>query len=142
MFKRLIIFIVIVLMVMNIAGAVPYQEGSFDPVRHDVDSWTCVDHAINYARENPEWGVVTVSSNPNFKGRSHMVNYHIVDGELHIYDATQNLRMDFCDTESAREGNIQFNYAYYHIWDLNETPKRNYRVLKDNIGEYYPNENI
>jgi len=135
MYFKPLTFIFLVLLFANVGSATLYQAGPFNPVRADPTTWTCYDASIDFARENPDWGVVTVSNNPVFRGVSHIVNYQFRDEELYLYDATQNLQMGFCDKESARVDNIQFEHAYYHIWQDNETPLRNYRVLKDNLEE-------
>src|SRR6056297_1428782 len=60
-------FLFLVLLMSGVASGTSYQVGSFDPVRPDPATWTCYDHSINFARENPEWGVVSMSSNPMFR---------------------------------------------------------------------------
>lgn len=140
--NKIILFICLFLLMSGIASGTPYQSGSFDPVRQDVDAWTCYDTAINYAREHPEWGVCMVSGNPVFRGVSHYVNWRIVDGELIILDMSNSpaiISYRFQDNTYARIG-YDYRYTYYHIWDLDETPLRNYRVLRDNLRDYYTNQ--
>ena len=55
-------------------------------VRDNPDAWTCVDYSISYTLENPEWGLVSISSHPDFRGVSHMVNYQLNGTALKIHD--------------------------------------------------------
>lgn len=117
----------------GVANAAPYQYGSFDPVREDVEAWVCYDYSIDYARNNPEWGVVTVSNNPHFYGLSHMVNYKIADDEIYFYDSQHNIKCSFdIENDYLTESNYWFHPAYYHFWSTDETPMRNYRRLQEN----------
>jgi len=90
------------------------------------EKWTCYDWSVNFARENPEWGIVTVSDNMWFNsnaGFSHMVNYQIIDNEtLLIHDGLY--KNDYILAGWQLQG-------YYHFW-VNETPVRNYIVMQDN----------
>jgi hypothetical protein len=102
------------------AGAV-----SIIPVTED--KWTCYDYSVNFAKENPEWGIVSMSTNMWFKGTSHMVNYKIIDGgdSLLIHDGLYRTEYEI----------YNFRYAgYYHFCFKNETPVRYYRVMRDNSG--------
>lgn len=136
-FKPLI-FIFLILF-SNVASGAMYQSGSFDPVRENRDSWTCVDVAINYSRANEDWGVVTVAGNPKFTGVSHMLNWQVIDGVLVLKDCSQpgiSLSWDIPQDTDTRHG-YEYDYTYFHFWQRDETPLRNYRLLKDNLDEYY-----
>jgi hypothetical protein len=116
---RDIITLVIVISLIQNAGAV-----SIIPTT--PDKWTCYDHSVNFSKENPEWGMVTMSNNQWFRsnaGVSHMVNYHIIDNEtLLIHDGLY--KNDYVLASWQLQG-------YYHFW-INETPVRNYVVMQDN----------
>ncbi len=119
------------------ASAIPYQAGNFDPVRSDHDYWVCYDYAIDSARNNQEYGIVTVSTNPNFIGVSHMLNYQIVNDTISFYDPfwsdlTSNEFVYTVDISDRRMDNQYFYPAYYKFWSEDEAPLRNYRRLKDN----------
>jgi hypothetical protein len=118
-------------------SAIPYQSGSFDPVRPDEDTWSCYDYSINYARENPEWGVVTLSNNPCFYGQSHYVNWKVENDMLYLYDSQYNVKCGFeIDKLCMMECNEWFKPCYYKFWSVDETPHRNYRILQDNSMEW------
>lgn len=96
---------------------------AFDIVREDRDSWVCVDYAVDYARNNQGWGVVSISNHPHFKGASHMVNYRIVDSEtILIHDEMYNAEYEI--------HNWQLSGEYYHFWQ--KEPIRFYKRLFDN----------
>ena len=130
----------LLLLMVGVAGAVPYQAGSFDPVRPNQDDWVCYDYAIDYAQNNSEWGVITVSSNPNFKGTSHMLNYRINGSVMEFYDPYWSV---LCGSEiyysveidDMRMGNPFFEPCYYHDWNVNATPWRYYKNNVENIQE-------
>lgn len=117
---RTILIILAAMLLMSPASA------AFDIVREDKNTWVCVDHSVDFARNNPDWGIVTISGNPNFRGASHMVNYQIVDNEtIRIHDGMQNAEYEI--------HNWQLDGMYYHFW-INEQIKRNYWILRDNRG--------
>jgi hypothetical protein len=89
--------------------------------------WTCIDYSIDYAKQNPEWGIVTISNNQWFRGVTHAVNYQITEqGNLKIHDGLYDRNYVLYDWQ-----NIQF----YHFW-ISGTPSRNYKVLQDNSYIY------
>ncbi|HEY5140877.1 MAG TPA: hypothetical protein VIJ25_16410, partial [Methylococcales bacterium] len=48
----------------------------------DKASWTCYDYAVDFAANNPGWGIFTrgdPSGGPEFKANSHMMNYKVLD---------------------------------------------------------------
>lgn len=92
-----------------------------------VDHWTCYDYSVDFAKNNPDFGVVTVSRSPEFEGISHMTNYHFYDNEtMIVYDGLldklyfiHNLQWDVED------------YNYYYFW-IDETPTRECVDMIDN----------
>lgn len=98
---------------------------AFDIVREDREAWVCVDYSVTYARNNPDWGIVTISHNPMFSGLSHMVNYQIIDNEtIAIHDEALNAEYQV--------HNWQLDGQYYHFWFDEQNIKRNYKRLFDN----------
>ena len=129
------------LFTVGVASATPYQTGSFDPVRPNPDYWTCYDYAIDYARDHPEYGIVTVSTNPCFKGISHMLNYKVENGTIHFYDPTWTANNNqtyeyYVNVDTRKIENPYFEICYYKFWSVNQTPLRNYRSLQDNSEEW------
>jgi hypothetical protein len=138
--KALLIALGIIVIIANVAGAIPYQTGSFDPVRPNQADWVCYDYAIDYAQNNIEWGVITVSEYPNFIHISHMLNYRINGSEIEFYDPywSELLGSEIeysVEIDDMRMGNKYFQPAYYHVWDVNQTPWRTYRNNVENIQE-------
>lgn len=113
-----------------------YQTGSFDPVRPNEEDWVCYDYSINYARENPEWGIVTMSGNSAFRGISHMVNYKIVDSVMYIHDEMNGYNCYFRFDERTTD-NPYYNQTYYKFYGVNETPERVYKVMVDNSETFF-----
>lgn len=142
MYLRVYVFLalfVVLTLGVEVGLAQPYQSGNFDSVRPNVDSWVCYDYAINYARENPEWGVVAISNNPCFYGIAHMVNYKIENNTLQMYDSQYNVRFHTeLDTNlnCMKIGNAWFAPSYYKFWSVDETPLRNYKRLQDNSRKW------
>lgn len=138
--KALLITLAILIILANVAGAIPYQSGPFSPVRENVDYWTCYDYAIDYSQNNSGWDVITVSKSPNFRPASHMLNYRINGGEIEFYDPYWSAFIGYeieysVDIDDRRHGNKYFQPAYYHVWDVNQTPWRTYRNNVENIQE-------
>lgn len=97
---------------------------AFDIVRPDKEAWVCVDYAVDFATNNPGWGIVSISNHPHFTGVSHMVNYRILDNEtILIHDEMYNAEFEVC--------NLHLDGQYYHFW-IDEPIKRNYKRLLDN----------
>jgi hypothetical protein len=101
----------------------------------DETSWTCVDYSYDYHRQHPDWGFLTISySDHLFRGMSHMVNYKLANNGtvLLIHDG-------MCDADYEFGGWYLSGY-YFHFWQPNETPVRNYRFIRDNsdliLAEY------
>jgi hypothetical protein len=85
---------------------------------------TCYDFSIEYSKNNPDWGVVTLSNNCLFRGVSHDVNYKLnkTDGSLDIHDGLYSLDYTIYDWH---------NVYFYHFW-VDQTPIRTYNFLRDN----------
>ena len=94
--------------------------------------WTCVDYSLDFAKNNPDWGIVTYSDSPTFcVGESgydsHMVNYQFVDNNtLKIHDGLYKYNYTMYDWKN--------DGRYYHFW-INENPVRTYVYLYDNREE-------
>ena len=89
-----------------------------------INGWTCYDYSVDFEKNNPVWGTVTISKNARFQGKSHMVNYY-------FYDNTTMIVYDGLIDNISWINNWQWDYNYYHFW-LNNTPVRNYKYLLDN----------
>jgi hypothetical protein len=88
------------------------------------EDWNCVDYSLDFAKQNPDWGIVTLSNNQYFKGVSHMVNYQFTEeNDLKIHDGLYQMNYTLYEWQGAQ---------FYHFWLPNETPCRNYRTLQDN----------
>lgn len=88
-----------------------------------AENWTCYDYAKNYTEVNPEWGRVTISENMYFRGTSHLVNYKVLNNDtLLIHDGMR-------DSDYILAG--WKNGGFYHFW-IDETPVRNYSIMRDN----------
>lgn len=127
-------------MLSGLSSAIPYQAGSFDPVRPNQADWVCYDYAIDNARDNPDWGVITVSENPNFHGTSHMLNYRINGSVMEFYDPYWSelvgTEIEYSvEIDNMRFGNPFFEPCYYHDWDVNRTPWRYYKNNVENIQD-------
>lgn len=117
--KISLLAIVILLTTLSVSLAYAAQI----PPSNSKETMTCYDHSIEYAKKHPGWGCVTISTNPLFKGISHMVNYQLLgNGGLHIHDETCS--SDYITYEWYYSG-------YWHFW-INENPVRNYMFLRDN----------
>lgn len=132
--KQLLIFIILVIISTSLTSAT-----SFDIVRPDKNSWVCVDYAVSYTRDNPEYGIVTISTHPYFRGVSHMVNYKIDQANKTLIIHDDMLSVDFnVSYDSDIIGLPYVGYtecAYFHFWLSDEQIKRNYILLKDNREE-------
>ena len=88
------------------------------------EAFTCVDYSLEFAAQNPDQGIVTLSSNQLFRGVTHMVNYQFSeDGNLSIHDGLYQ--------QNYTLYNWQESY-FYHFWMPGEIPCRSYRQLQDN----------
>ena len=90
-----------------------------------IGYWTCYDYSVDFAKNNPEWKIVTISKTQNFCPKSHMINYQFYDNiTMIVYDG-------LLDNLYYING-WQYDYDYYHFWVDGSQPVRNYRFLVDN----------
>lgn len=129
-----------------------YRENQ-DFLKEDQNDWVCVDHAVNYSRHNPGWGVVIVSPSPRFSVQPHMTNYRIDGNTLLIHEAQVNKTYEL----RIVNGTMTIPYyedfpgVFYQLWEgptyfhfiPNETDVvRVYSILKDNRAEFFDYENL
>jgi hypothetical protein len=95
-----------------------------EPIRNDREYWTCYDYSFNYANQNPEWGILTISNNKFFYGSCHNVNYKIDGDKLIIYDDSNHYNYTI--------KNFQHDTTQYYYFWINEEPLRNWKFLIDN----------
>jgi hypothetical protein len=90
------------------------------------DHWTCTDYSLDYQISHPDFGILTLSHNPLFRGVSHMVNYKIINNgkTLLIHDGLKNSDYRFDGWYKSDD--------YYHFWINGEKPVRTYSFLRDN----------
>lgn len=124
-----------------------YRE-SWDPVlKSDDTQGNCVDAAVMFARENPEWSFLTVAPDVEFRHQPHMVNYKIEGNLLKIHDElfkfnyediinesmTIPYHMLFPETfDEAWDGETYFNFV-----EDEEDIIRTYITLEDNRDEFF-----
>ena len=111
-----------------------------EPVYLDrVDGWTCFDYSMDRTRQNPEWGIVLISTNPKFEGYksgdNHFVNYKIND------DKSLLINDEFLQNEYTARG-WQYDtqaFDYYHFYIDGEIPTRAWarNALKPNAEVVY-----
>jgi hypothetical protein len=122
--------------VMEVNTSGWYMSGSFDPVRPDKSTWVCYDYSIDYSRNHPEWKIVTMSGNSGFRGVSHMVNYKMVGDFMLIHDEMYGNNLYFRYDRRTTD-NPYYEEAYYHFYDVNETPLRMYMYMADNSETFF-----
>lgn len=87
-------------------------------------AWTCYDFSTHFAKENPGWGIVTMSENQWFRGVSHMVNCKNVTADsMEIHDGLYGVDYTLYDWQDQ---------GFYHFWGKDSKPIRNYIVMQDN----------
>lgn len=92
-----------------------------------VEGWTCYDYSVDFAKNNPDFEVVTVSRSPEFEGISHMTNYQFYDDEtMIVYDGLLDKLYFIHDLQWDVE-----DYDYYYFW-IDETPTRECVDMVDN----------
>lgn len=96
---------------------IPKEEAYYD----------CYDWSIKYNKENPEWGIVTMSDNRLFKGTSHMVNYRLANNGLRIHDGLYGIDYTIDDYRVAKK--------YFRFWRADEVPVRHYKFLRANAPQ-------
>jgi hypothetical protein len=124
-----------------------YRESWDTIVKSDESQRNCVDAAVLYARENPDWFFITMSPNPEFRHQPHMANYKIEGNKLIIHDELFNF--DYEDTISE---NMVIPYymllpekfdkawegeTYIHFETNEDEITRTYISLSDNRDEFF-----
>jgi hypothetical protein len=122
----LLLTIILVGFVVDVVEARGTGEENVRIIKASSDSWTCYDYSVDFAKNNPGWGIVTICPVDNFDANSHMVNYLYVSEDLLI------IHDGYYDSNYLYWG---WQYTdYYHFW-INETPKRNYVMMRDNRND-------
>ncbi|WP_406657319.1 hypothetical protein V7O62_01835 [Methanolobus sp. ZRKC2] len=124
-----------------------------DFLKEDKNDWVCVDHAVNYSRNNPEWGMVILSPSPRFSLQPHMTNYKISGNTLFIHEAQVNRTYEL----EIVNGTMTVPYyedfpeffsrhwegaTYFHFIPDEEDVIRVYSVLNDNRVDFFDYTNI
>lgn len=155
-----IVIIALILMIIPIStvsgeNAVDYDayKDKWDLLYEDKNDWLCVDYAVNYARNNPGWGMVILSPSPAFRYQPHMVNYRIEGNMLLIHEAQVNhtyeieivngtMTVPFYE-EFPNDFSSQWARGTYFHFIPNETKVvRTYFSLNDNRNDFFDYENI
>ena len=125
-----LIFTIVLAILILPASAVGQYEYQEPP----KELWGCFDHAMHYSQDNPEWGMVVISSHPQFRGigNSHFVNYQIHDGLLYLYDAEINHRYYAIGWQYD-----SYTFDYYHFYVDGEIPTRYFRYKLPNAEDVY-----
>jgi hypothetical protein len=149
------VIIVLLLMIVPVSSGsgengIDYDtyRNSWDLLNEDKDDWVCVDHAVNYSRHNPEWGMVILSPSPRFSVQPHMTNYKIDGNTLLIHEAQVNITYEL----EIVNGTMTVPYyedfpgsfskywegsTYFHFIPNETGVVRVYTVLKDNRDEFF-----
>jgi len=161
--KLLIVFIIAFALFLPQAGAVPDENGidyeaykdSWDILDNNKANWNCVDIAVNFSRNNPEWGLVVLSPSKTFKVQPHMVNYKIEGNKLIIHDAGFRMTQSMEIVENKDAMIIPYSkrypelfsplwnsYTYYHFIEDEDSILRYSNGLKDNRKEFFDFANL
>lgn len=133
--KVSLILLLIIYIVLCFGSIGTASAGQYDYVEPPEYLWTCFDHAMHFSQDNPEWGMVLLSSNPRFKlyANNHFVNYKILDtGELNLYDVESGVL--------SRHWGWQydtFTFDFYHFYAFGEIPTRQHIYLLPNAEAVY-----
>lgn len=152
--------IALLLMISSLSTASAENEIDYDAYRNNLDflkedkeDWVCVDHAVNYSRHNPEWGIVILSPSPHFNLQPHMTNYMIEGNTLLIHEAQVNHTYEL----KIVNGSMNIPYyedfpdifikqwegaTYFHFIPDESDVIRVYVTLKDNRDEFFDYENL
>ena len=127
--RLIIIGLLLILVSANIASAEKYNI-----IR--AEQKECLDYALEYQSNNPEWGIVLISKNPGFQGWGHYENFLIDENQiLYLHDSKWNQTMGV--------GGWQYveNYPgvdYYYFFINGEIPQRWFKGSKtSNALEVY-----
>ena len=129
-----------------------YKE-KWDLLYEDKNDWVCVDHAVNYARNNPGWGVVILSPSPVFRYQPHMANYKIDGNMLLIHEPQVNLTYELEIVNGSMTVPFYEDYpedfssqwarpTYFHFIPNETDVVRTYYSLQDNRDEFFDYENM
>ncbi|WP_129582708.1 hypothetical protein [Methanolobus psychrotolerans] len=128
-------------------------RNNWDLLNENKDDWVCVDHAVNYSRNNPGWGIVIISPSPRFSVQPHMTNYKIDANRLLIHEAQINITYEL----EIVNGTMTVPYyedfpgvfskhwesgTYFHFIPNETGVVRVYTMLKDNRDEFFDYEYI
>ena len=123
-------------------------RNSWDLLNEDKNDWVCVDHAVNYSRHNPGWGIVILSPSPRFSVQPHMTNYKIDGNKLLIHEAQVNITYELEIVNGTMTVPYYKNFpgsfskywegsTYFHFIPNETGVVRVYTVLKDNRDEFF-----
>ncbi len=129
-----------------------YKE-KWDLLYEDKNDWVCVDHSVNYARNNPGWSVVILSPSPAFRFQPHMANYKIDGNMLLIHEPQVNLTYELEIVNGSMTVPFYENYpedfssqwarpTYFHFIPNETDVVRTYYSLQDNRDEFFDYENM
>lgn len=135
--KLFVVFVLLLLSTISALGALGAPDTPINDYVNSLDKtinrservegWTCYNYSVDFAKNNPDFEVVTVSRSPEFKGISHMTNYQFYDNEtMIVYDGLLDKLYFVYDLQWDVE-----DYNYYYFW-VNETPTRECVDMVDN----------
>jgi len=104
-----------------------------------VDGWTCYDYSMERTKQNPEWGIVLISTNHRFEGYklgdNHFVNYKINDDKsLLIHD---ELILHEYTAHGWQHDTHAFEYYHFYINGVIPTRSWARNALKPNAEAVY-----
>lgn len=121
---KIILTIGILLSVISTASA-----GQYDYVIPPENLWSCFDYSMDFSRNNPDWGIVLISTHPQFRGmgNSHFVNYQIVGDSLLVRenDSDWEYLIDKWQYDTC-------TFEYYHFYVNGEIPTRYFKYKLPN----------
>lgn len=155
-----IVIIALILMIIPIStvsgeNAVDYDsyKDKWDLLYENKDDWLCVDYAVNYARNNPGWGMVILSPSPAFRYQPHMVNYRIDGNMLLIHEPQVNHTYEIEIVNGTMTVPFYENFpndfssqwargTYFHFIPNETKVLRTYYSLNDNRNDFFDYANI
>jgi len=128
-------------------------RNNWDSLPENQDDWICVDHALNYSRNNLEWGMVIVSPSPRFSVQPHMTNYKIEGNTLLIHEAQINKTYELEITNNTMTIPYHKDFpnifleewekgTYFHFIPDKTNVIRVYTILNDNRDDFFDYENM